>query len=351
MNDSIDADTADHSTWFSDMCALRCAVISLQTLESSIKTHGNDLKKFQRMLCIQSSDIVKSAAFWIARHGPMELLMPALKFIVIAVSGNSETSNEVSEIILKVPPAVKNKTIPLTFEPPQLRFGWKLMQKDNRVFIGLPNILSELYIFEDKLWYADNSAEDILAIREVPDLALAALDEIFASDTRLGGIIFQHILAPPPPSMSDGDEVIVQSPQPLGLILLNTAISNAVRLVDQQSPFPGSISGGSPTVEAKHAARCCNILTLILLHGGILARELGAAVTTARTCLSQLNHNHRGAPSQSQPLFPFLLSIVGRLSRSCGSGAMGTDGVLLISSLLGLLATAVTGCEATTRQV
>ena len=341
-----DENSANVTSWYHNSIRLSCAVVAMTALSDSQKL---PTEKHQILVGVDSVHVVQASAFWIARLGPMELLIPALTFLENLARDNSRVSSNLSHTTIKVSSPIKGKHVPDGVET-VMTFGWKPLPSDDRRFIAIPTLLADRYVFSATGWCADSTEGNkqvpnetsTTASEDLDQSCLRVLDVLLAADSTNSGLIMQHILAPPPPALEEELSGALETMRPFGVVLLNTLVEMCTRVL-------GGISGGvtafprSSDVEV--AERSANLLTLVFVHGGKLARELSTALSTGHTSLGA----GRGGPVATalphQPLLPFLLATAGRAARVQGGGYK------LMSALLRMLAAAATDCEVAVRQV
>jgi chromosome segregation ATPase len=350
--------------WFDEPARLACAVLALTALYHSLSTPN---KKHQTLLATATSVVVPSAAFWLARRGPSELVNAGMSLLCRLVEGgNAEVGNLLSIAYIKVPPAVPRKNFPSDVEPPSLTFGWKPLPGDERKFISLLSLLAERYIFPADAWDPASGAvlPNAPALKLAFDLqpraqsgpgvdlasaALAVLERILAVDTSISDLIVQYILAPPPPPHVDGmfaDEYEqagrsarggqLEVMMPLGSHVLHLLVEGCNKVLEGSA---GSTAAGRGSLEV--AERAANVLAVVCIHGSQLGRELCTAISTA----------HAGAQASAaaagpKMILPMLLFAAGRTARSAG-----VAGYPLLVSILRLLACIASDCERAAKQM
>jgi len=132
------------------------------------------------------------------------------------------------------------------------------------------------------------------------------LDCILAHDPTASVLLLQHVIAPPPPPVDMHDEhghayadngidgAATAEPEPLGVLLLRGLIGGCV-LVGQQASIPESLISYA------------TIVTMVLVHGGSLARELASAISLGLPSFSSRTSKEEDEGSVAQTLLPFLL--------------------------------------------
>ena len=92
-------DSEDETAWFEHATRVNCACQAVRALSSSV---SNCNVKFQNILGVSSHSLLSNLSFWLARRGPVELIIPALGLIEKTVTRNSAVRLELSQAILKV---------------------------------------------------------------------------------------------------------------------------------------------------------------------------------------------------------------------------------------------------------
>lgn len=355
LEDDDDEEPLVNEGWFDNPARLACAVLALASLYRSLSTPN---KKHQSMLATSTSVVIPSAAFWVARRGPSELVNAGLSLLSRLVEGgNTEVANLLSNSYIKVSPAVARKNFPSDVELPQLLFGWRPLPGDDRKFISIMSLLAERYIYPVDAWNPKEGAAlgskltvqyQVLADGGGDNLAqcsLLVLEQILASDPSISDLIVQYILAPPPPPHLDGmpedDDGMnssqqLESMRPLGLLVLALLIEGCNKILD-----------GSGKIDFAVSERAANLLSVVFIHGSQLAKELCTAVTTSHIIhgmgKSLTISNQAGG---HKFILPLLLFTAGRIARSAGGA-----GYPLLISYLRLLACIVSDCEFASKQV
>lgn len=309
--------------WIENSHRVSCAVLALESLAHSL---GDDQPhpKFQAEVAVRSSSAVDAAAHWLTRRGPAEVVSAALAFLKAVCEGNAEVSARMFDLAVKFAPAVKGRTVPLHAVSTPFQFSWRPLPSDDRRLIALSSLLLERHLFGGQPWHVNEKSDTPLST-EPSDLVV--LDSLLSADSSCSRMLVQFILAPPPPQ--DDGEVIMESPVPFGVLLLNTLLENTSRLLGFSTTSLSSLTGGSAEV----GERCANVLSLVLLHGDDITRELMTALHTGHTCLS----------GTRVPLLTFLLTLVGKSTR------VGEAGYPLAVSLLRALSSAVFSCDKAAR--
>ena len=341
--------------WFDDPARLACAVLALASLYCSLSTPN---KKHQVTLATSTSIVIPSAAFWVARRGPSELVNAGLSLLSRLVEGgNAEIANLLSNSYIKVSPAVPRKNFPADVELPQLVFGWKPLPGDDRKFISILSLLAERYIYPVEAWNPREGAVlgaklklrfDVLTegAENLARSSLLVFEQILAADPSISDLLVQYILAPPPPPHLDGvsqeddefgSQQQLESMRPLGLQVLSLLVEGCNKILD----------GASKSPSFDIAERAANVLSVMFIHGSQLAKELCTAVTITHI------GNGMGKPlplsshaGSHKSILPLLLFTAGRIARSAGGA-----GYPLLVSFLRLLACVVSDCEFAAKQV
>ena len=318
-----------------------CATLAIDALTGALSTAN---PKHQATIAL-STFIVPAAAFWIARKGPRRVVSASLSLLERVVEGNADVAAAVAGMVIKVPSAVSGKTVPEGVEMPALIFGWRPLPTSDRRMITIPSLLAERYVFSCHAWSYNGGLERIneteheggvTAADGLSQHCLQSLETLLSADSKTCDLMVQFILAPPPPSM-DEDDMQLESMRPLGSILTNLLVEGCVQVLAQG---PGAMK-----CDLDAAERAANVLSLLFISGGQLARELSTAISTSHTSLKNQASGYEAVPTQ--PLLPFLLSAAGRAARM---GPMG-GGYGLLVAILRLLSTVASGCDLAARQV
>lgn len=359
--DGESGDSSEAVPWFEDRGRLVCATYAMQTLANSLDVTNMRNKEHQKVLCsTDSNDFVASAAHWLIRNGPVPLLLASLNLLYRVAEGNASTTCIMLETVLQYSHGKKGKHLPeLSDDAPVLMFAWKLPVEDNVRIISLPALLADRYIFPSVCWKTEGFSVkgDIFGDSTFIDAAescaqgcLRIFESMLASDTPTSELIMQHILAPPPPPMDmeqigfGSDDASYLQQQGVGGLVLNTLVDTMQRILSHHA---GGVSGSnysknnSLSVDVDVSIRCCNILGVMLYHGGTIARELCTAINTTHVCKKQGMDN----PKTAQPILPFLLSAASRSLR------IPNTGYVLTSALFRVLSVAASSCERASRQV
>ena len=194
----------DGDGWFYDTCRVHCAVLALQAIAGALETTN---QKHQKLVAMQTN-VAPSAAFWIARKGPSELVDAALLLLTYLVQDNADVAAHVAESMIEINPNISGKSYPKGVEVPAVYFGWRPLPSDDRRFITIPALLAERYIFSSTSWNvpssssssstARNSSPDCLSVQ-----CLNVLETLLKAGPTTCDIMVQYVLAPPPPSGDD----------------------------------------------------------------------------------------------------------------------------------------------------
>jgi len=339
-------DDVESDPWYLQPIRLDCAVMALNALADSQNT-PND--KHQRIIGISGENIISAATFWVTRLGPSELVAPGLRLLENVVRGNETVASHVYGITLRVPLSVPGHTTPAGIDS-TIVFAWKPVASDERRLVSIPTLLADRYVWRGEGWIA--AARLSRGPGSVPGgvgvggefvlstACLQALDAVLAGSSTTSGLVMQHILAPPLPNMDDEMSGTLETMKPFGAVVLNALVESCAKLISWQ----GGI-GADLRMDINIAQRCADLLSLVLIHGGLLSRELATALSTGHTSLGA----GRGGPVVTalvhQPLLPFLLSTAGRAAR------VPNGGHELMAALLRMLAAAATDCPPAVVQV
>ena len=126
-----DGDEAEQEEmWFQESTRVSCASYAMQALANSL---SNGSKKYQNLLGVTSHELMNNASFWLARRGPLELILPAAELITKIVSNNEEVRSALTNSLVRISPPKKGNTVPSNFEFPSsmfLSYGWKPLPKE-----------------------------------------------------------------------------------------------------------------------------------------------------------------------------------------------------------------------------
>ena len=198
----------DGDGWFYDTCRVHCAVLALQAIAGALETTN---QKHQKLVAMQTN-VAPSAAFWVARKGPSELVDAALLLLTYLVQDNADVAAHVAEIMIEISPNISGKSYPKGVDVPAVYFGWRPLPSDDRRFITIPALLAERYIFSSTSWNIAspssslssssstviNSSPVCLSVR-----CLNVLETLLKAGPTTCDIMVQYVLAPPPPSGDD----------------------------------------------------------------------------------------------------------------------------------------------------
>ena len=319
--------------WFDQPGRLACAVLSLDAISSSLSIPN---AKHQSLIGISISGLIPTAAFWIARKGPDNIVNASLSLLERVVEGNETVSESLANVLIKFTTSVQGKNVPIGYEQQPLQFGWKPLSNDDRKYITLLSLLVERYIYSSHCWSSsivnDDLNKDLRYDTNLNDGlsqgCIKVLEKILAAYPTINDLTIQHVLAPPPPSDESGE---MENVRPLGSLVLNILVESCTKIIDHISTNI-SLQGQIYKSDIEIAERAANIFALFFIYGGQLSRELSTVINTS--------HVVQGIPAQ--PLLPFLLATTGRAARAQSSG---NSSPTLLVALLRMLATAVSGCE------
>lgn len=323
-------------SWFDQPTRHTCAVLAMTALINSLGALHPE--KHQFILAKEFEGvIVTSAMFWCARNGPVDLIPLALTLLKAIIVGNPETLECVKAAYLIVKPPKKGLHVPHNYETAPLTFGNKLPGSEDRVAISIPSLLAERYLMNDSalLWSNTMREQDthtpIYGVNYAPNY-LEALDVFLSVDPTSAGMILQHVLAPMPPSPDDDAFGDIDTGKPFGSVVLRILIESCNRVLQHLNNTALTVTPSAADISS--AQKCANLFTLILIHGGALARELASAV--------HLSHIVGASLSENVAFLPFILSVLARVVRM-------PHGHSLSVSLLRLLCAAGAACETSCR--
>ena len=363
-------DDQESFCWFDETSRLSCAVFSQMILYNALN-RGVGAAKHQTLLYESAPMVLSSAAFWIARNGPKELVSVALSFLGAMVSHNANVGIALSNLQIKLSPPIEGTNIPRGQEVTSLQFSWKPLPNDDRRHIAFLSLLAERYIFPTTPWhgshgdYFKNGLDVEYEIRDDfgpgnknrLDLhCLSLFEKVMSVDSTLCDMTVQYILAPPPPPMlsdsMDGfddyadHQIQLETMKPLGGLLSHLLVGMCDKLLGHGVHSHHSFGVVGTKNEMESGERVTHLLSIIFMHGSLLARELSTAITTSHVRNlkdPRARHSHEG---EVKPFLPLILATVGKSARLPG----GT-GYPFVASILQLLAIVVTGCERATRQL
>lgn len=290
--ENTDQESSREGAWFEEPTRVGCASLALKSIASALEVVN---PKHQKVVALQTS-VVPSAAFWLARKGPDELVDAALLLLTRVVQSNSEVAAQVADMMVEVSPAVRGRTYPQGVEVPAVYFGWRPLPTDDRRFITVPALLAERYIFSSSAWgppiltpstpliEGEGADEGVKGRDGLSVRCLHVLESLLRADPTTCDLLIQYILAPPPPSARDedlarGESAALESIRPLGSVVLATLLEGSSRFL--AGSVPNALSADVSVVE-----RSANVLTLLFLGGGQLARELSTVISTAHTTIA-----------------------------------------------------------------
>mmetsp|Transcript_17076 Transcript_17076/g.23468 ORF Transcript_17076/g.23468 Transcript_17076/m.23468 type:complete len:534 (-) Transcript_17076:124-1725(-) len=326
------------------------------------------------MEALQSPSVVSSAAFWIARKGPLELVNAALSLLYRLMDGNPQIGQQLSNLIIKVTAARQGINIPENVMVPQLRFGWKIAVGDERRDITLISLLSESYIFngscvggcwnpEAALFLKDslNVDFDVLSalLSGEPDCfaksCLCVLEKLLSTDDTASDMLIQFVLAPPPPpSLGDGDDSFdfgasgTEASQPLGTgtMMLKLVLEGGNKILNCNQFSSVTVNAFRNDLEL--AERAANVLAVVFTNSSLLARDLSTTISTSHISSTLILNRMKsgGVNSENKLLLTFLMLSAERTTRMPQG-----SGYSLLVAILRLLSTMVCGCERATKLV
>jgi hypothetical protein len=295
--ENMDQDSLGEGAWFKQPTRVGCAALALKSIAAALEVVN---PKHQKLVALQTS-VVPSAAFWLARKGPDELVDAALLLLARVVESNADVSAQVADMMVEIGPPVRGRTYPQGVEVPAVYFGWRPLPTDDRRFITVPALLAERYIFSSSAWgppiistpvvegEGEETDEGVKGRDGLSIRCLHVLETLLRADPTTCDLLIQYILAPPPPSARDedlarGESAALESIRPLGSVLLTTLLEGSSRFL--AGSVPNAMVADVSVVE-----RSANVLTLLFLGGGQLARELSTVISTAHTSISGNDRN------------------------------------------------------------
>jgi hypothetical protein len=333
--------------WFDQPGRVHCAVLALNALAGALEVNN---PKHQNVIAFKATSIIPITVYWIARKGPDSIVQAALLLLSRVIDCNAEIASQVANMMVKINPLKIGKNFPFGVDIPSVHFGFKPLPTDDRKFVTVSALLAERYVFCSYAWKPisignnedrtrDGSkgiGEEGLAPMEISEGCLSVLERMFSADSNTCDLMIQCILAPPPPSMEEEDatEGSLEPMRPLGSILFNLLVEGSTRILGGSHLLSNVVEQ-----EAEVAERSANILSLLFIHGGQLARELSTAITTSHLSLGKT------VGISSQSLLPYLLSTAGRAAR------IPVGGHTVLVAILRLLSGIVSGCDVAARQM
>jgi hypothetical protein len=97
--------------WFDEPTRVTCAVYALLILYNALN-RGVAARTHQNTIQNSTSLCMASAAHWLARHGPRELVSVSLSFLSAMVADNANVGLWLSNLNIKIAPGVRGKSVP-----------------------------------------------------------------------------------------------------------------------------------------------------------------------------------------------------------------------------------------------
>jgi hypothetical protein len=339
---SISSIEGESGEWFDQPGRINCAVLALNALAGALEVNNS---KHQNLIAFKITSLIPITANWIARKGPNSIVQAALLLLSRVIDGNAEVASQVANMMVKINPLKVGKHFPFGVDIPLINFGFKPLPTDDRKFVTVSALLAERYVFCSYAWKpisigsngsSTGNGEGALAPTGISEECLLILEKIFSADSITCDLMIQYILAPPPPSMEEEDakEGSLESMRPLGSILLSLLVDGCARILSGSHMLLNAMEQ-----EVEVAGRSANILSLLFIYGGQLARELSTVITTGHLSLG------KAVGISSQSLLPYLLSTAGRAAR------IPVGGHTILVAILRLLSGIVSGCDVAARQM
>lgn len=324
----IDVGGEESQPWFEDVSRARCASTALEVLVAALGTVN---VKHQNAVVLSSQSIVPAVCHWLVRRGPVGMARSALLFLECAVIQNQEVASRILNTFLVFHASRKGRTVPLDSDVGNYINSWKMSLKEERCCINVPLLLTESYIYSYESW---RGICDIEGTSVPKTLYLDIFEQLLRTEDQYAGLIIQYILAPVMQDESDNEayDNSLEMAQSLGKFVISIIYDSCRQLLAE--------TNSAKSVPAT-AERASNILVVLFLHGGVIARELATALTTAH-CQKASTSKFRSTDTQS--FLPFLLNCVGRINRLQGSQT-------LVSSILWVLTVAAHECDRATKLV
>lgn len=343
LNDTDDDSRNTPSAWFNNSHKVKCAALAITVLINSL---GNkSASKHQLILAKESSGaIIIASAYWCALNGPEELLSLSLSLIRAVIQNNAEALGYLNGYHIKVGNLKKGISIPISFSIPTFSFGSAVTGRADKHSISIMSLFVERYVTGENsiVWSALNA--DGPPVSRMNLQYLAAIDVVLAADPISTGLIMQYILAPPPPSIDESGFGEIDTGRPIGSIVIQLLVESCQRILLHLNNT--SLTVTPNIADVRTVQKCSNILSLILIHGGLLARELSTAITVGHGLLFSSPGSNPSQQQSSVPILPFLLTVISRAFRMPSGSGYG-----LAISILRLLCAAGAGCHSSCKQV
>lgn len=343
------------SSWYEQQTRLSCAILALSALYSALSTPN---AKHQNLVANGTSLVIPSAAFWVARRGPVQLVNAGLSLLYRAVDSNPEVAERLSREHVKVSPAQVGRNIPFGVESPPLHFSWRPSLEDDRRLVSLMALLAERYVYVSETWFVDDGLQlgEKLAFEcsvgadgeAFADGCLRVFEKILSASTDTSDRMLQSVLAPPPPpsDVEDDHHRALETMTPVGTLLLHLLVDGCQKVLNAGHQQQYGMQSGGPyrSDVVVVTERAANVLASVFIFGGELSREFATVLST--------NHATKTAGAQAGdrappvPLLHHLLSTAGRMARIPNGG-----GYTVLVAVLRLLSTTVTACEPAVRVV
>ena len=340
--------------WFQHPTRMDCAILALDSIAKSLHIPN---PKHQNLVGISISTLLPSAAFWIGRQGPAEIIDISLELLSNVISNNAFIAQHLYNATVRFSAPERGVSIPIDVREPSLAFGWRPLPSDERRIISVPALLAERYIYSSAAWPAASPPSSSLsssslrssgseynssAVDGLSRGCLLVFEKVLIADPSISYLIIQQILAPIPLDEEESEEgSTLENAKPLGALLLTLLVEGSSRV----TASVGSNAGMSSAIlrsEVDVLERCVNLFTLLFVYGGALARELSTAITTAHTSVA---YSSRGP---HDTLLPYLLSAAGvaaKLQSPPGAGHA------IIVALLRMLASSCCDCERSSKLI
>jgi hypothetical protein len=331
--------------WCQLPARLHCAIFAVKALLASLGSAGAVSTGKAAVVSSCADEILGACAHWLVRSGPRELLPHCFALVLKMLLSIDSLAARMFDILLKYEKTVRGRHTPVALSAlPVLHFNWSSTSAGDKMMISLSCLLADRYIYPCTSWTCSGGGEEQEGAEEhfVAVQSLRVLNTMLQRDEMASGMVLQHILAPPPPDEFPDDTGLAGSDDAavhmeFGSAVFGTLVKALSAIAE--SPAVGGV-GASLKTQVDIAIRASNILSLIFIHGGVLASELSTALLTAHLADAKF-----AALSASQPILPHLLSLVARIVRLPGVG------YTIASAVLRVLSGAACGCERASRQV
>lgn len=387
-NDGDNINSQHIGLWYEQKGRLKCAILAMETILCSLGTMTAPIN-YQKYYKSILDEFYYNLIHWIIRNGPSEMILLSFKILEHFIISDKKFANHLFQYLIKYIPSIPGLHVPVTSHSQSLilQFSTKLNSSSDRRIISLTNLLIEKYIYVSYCWYGHDETSRVREIQqetknndfinhrslymvrnEYWSGSLRILQKLLESDELTSGLVIQHILAPPLPfddnddnDMNNNDDddnnnlnhhdknknFMENSLLDFGSIIFSLLLNSLEKIAaySNSTVLPPNIQG-----DVNIIVRCSNILTLLLIHGGLLACELCTALSThhlvkQRSALDSTYHIQSLQQQPNHPILPYLLSLCSRIIR------IPSIGFTILSSILKVLTAVTNSCERATIQV